>query len=91
MATAEQDARERADRLRRVLDECEAVLADGNAEPERRATAEKWLGRLGGIGSLADNAGSMGRYAIPAGSQRHTRGGGQADHQGATYDGWGDE
>ena len=87
MATAEQDARERADRLRRVLDECEAILADESAEPERREVAARWYERLGGIGRPWENAYSLGVFA--QGQQRHTNGGGQSLNQDAHYDGWG--
>lgn len=89
MATAEQDARERADRLRRVLDECEAILDDKAAEPERREVAARWYARLGGIGRPWENAGASVAWSGSAGGHRHTNGGGQSLNQDARYDGWG--
>lgn len=89
MITAGEEARERARRLRRVLVECEAILADPTADPERQEAARRWHNLLGGVGSLADGAYSMMVNAGTYGGQRHTRGGGQSDHLDADYDGWG--
>jgi hypothetical protein len=77
----------RAQRLRTVLDGCEAIMGDPDAEPERREAAERWWRRLGGIGSPADNAYSMGSFV--QGNHRHTNGGGQSLKVEADYDGWG--
>lgn len=89
MASAGQDARERAHRLRLVLEECERVMGDPSASPERREVAERWHHRLGGIGSLADNAYHSLASAGTRGAERHTNGGGQSLNLDADYDGWG--
>lgn len=86
--SAADEARERAARLRRVLDECEAILADKDADPERREAAQRWQDRLGGLGPLSEGAYGMG--ASLAHAPRHTSGGGNAMRAQMVYDGYGD-
>ena len=83
------DVARRAANLRAVLDECERVLGDPTASPERREIAQRWHDRLGGIGSLADNA--YGYGLTGGGTERHHNGGGLSLRADAVYDGWGSE
>jgi hypothetical protein len=92
MAASEGElARERARRLRRVLDECDRVLHDKDATDEQREVAQRWQDRLGSLGPLAESAYSLGVYRPAAGEQRHTSGGGSSWHDDLVYDGWVDD
>jgi hypothetical protein len=91
MVSAAVEAALQAQRLRKVLAECEAIMGDPNATPERREIAERWYRRLGGVGRPWENAYSFGGSSPAAGHQRHTSGGGQSLQVEANYDGWGTE
>lgn len=86
--SAGSEAAERARTLRAVLDECERVLADKDADPERRAVAQKWHDRLGGIGRPHENAYHLGGGG---GFHVHHSGGGQFLADDLRYEGWGRE
>lgn len=84
--SAATEAAERAARLRTVLAGCQAILADPDASEERKAAANRWLNRLGGTGTPADNA--YGTLMSGPSTYVHHTGGNLSLKAEADYDGW---
>lgn len=88
--TAHDHAVEHARRLRVIIEACERISGDPTETPERREAARGWLEQFA-WDELTSGGGYLPAPTVAAGGQRHTRGGGQAEHEWMEYDGWGDE